>query len=153
MSKLNPYNVPNADVAKVLEDAADLYESEQIEWCTGKWADSRNGVISACAEGAILLARGYHWAEVFSSGGRLIRDDLLITAAYNSLLNHLNEGGDRKLPTIYYWNDRVAGDRRRVKFANGSTTLTEPNRPKAKAQVIEAMKATAKDLRNSEGNS
>jgi hypothetical protein len=134
---LHPYNVSNADVAKVLEDAADLYESEKIEWCTRSWAKLTDVTVSACAEGALLLAMGYNWAEVFSAASRLFSTDLLAQAASDSLLDHLNEGRTVMIDSVYRWNDRM---------------MTR-HPAEAKAQVIEAMKETAKDLRNSEGNS
>jgi hypothetical protein len=150
---LHPYNVPNADVAKVLEDAADLYESEKIEWCTRSWAKNTDGAISACAEGALLLARGYNWATVFNSSRELFSTDLLAHAAHDSLLDHLNEGQAVKLGSVYHWNDKVAGVRTRVELVDGTTVLSRISPAEAKAEVIEAMKETAKDLRNSEGNS
>lgn len=161
MSALNPYNVPNADVAQVLEDAADLYESEKVEWCTRIWASVCDEGLSACAEGAILLARGHEWQTVWSAGSRIFDEDLLAKAANRALLYTVNE--DRlsrdlnEVPYTYRWNDLYIGDRPMVEVEDRSVSGVmvkrqhkgPPDKALAKSEVIEMMKRAAKDLRNS----
>lgn len=155
MSKANPYNVPNADVAQVLEDAADLYESEKVEWCTGLWAkrQERTGVISACAEGAILLARGYDWFAIWDRSATLFDRDLLAQAANVALLKEINRGSTHLWTGVYTWNDQAIGGRHKVKafdaFGHEVERVTAPIPHVAKAEVIEKMKQAAKNLRNS----
>jgi len=53
----------NSEVADVLEKAADLYESEKVEWCKNRWGEPSRGDdgqvwISACAATALGLAAG-----------------------------------------------------------------------------------------------
>lgn len=47
-------------VADVLEKAADLYASEQVEWCAGSWTETIDDgkKLSVCASTAIGLAAG-----------------------------------------------------------------------------------------------
>lgn len=53
----------NAEIAQVLEDAADLYESDKVEWCQNSWGgadpDLNGGVkLTACASTSLGLAVG-----------------------------------------------------------------------------------------------
>lgn len=144
---MNKYRIPNAEVAQILEDAADLYESEQIEWCTGQWARSTPGVkkVSACAEGAILLACGYKWTSVFGHGTMLFDTDIRAKAAHDALLDVVREVSGYH--TVYGWNDHAIGSRELIN-QDGLVVMGPPNASVAKAEVVEAMKEAAKGLRN-----
>jgi hypothetical protein len=117
--------------AEILEKAADLYESEQIDWCQGQayglsWP---KGMVSACAMGAIYLASGYK----IRGGGYVVNNPREVAAhdsfrqgrrAIHELEIFLDPECSR---TVAGWND-------------------QPER--TKEEVIQAMKDCAKDLRN-----
>lgn len=51
-------------MAQVLEDAAQLYEAEKVEWCAGSWGDGEKdgvGPLSVCASTALGMAAGLGW--------------------------------------------------------------------------------------------
>lgn len=144
------------EVAEVLENAARLYRDEKVEWCTGNWVDivdtpdwrvhwnretqfETPGLpLSACAEGALLRACGFDWNQVARypvGADSVLAEDrskgALFKKAQNALLRYIRELTGKGL-SVYGWNDSMnARD-----IENG------------RAQVIEAMEATAKDLRN-----
>lgn len=113
-------------VAEVLEKAAELYESEQYEWCQrtlaqyDKESPSRE-LVSLCASGALAIASGY-W-----DGRETTNTDLtpVYQDAYNALKWAVLEKADGF--TVEGWNDRA-------------------NR--TKQEVIDTMKETAKGIRN-----
>lgn len=111
-------------VAEVLEKAADLYESEQYEWCQMTLAQYDKSpvrqLVSLCASGALAIASGY-W------DGRVTNSDL--TSAYQDAYNALKWAVLEKADgfTVEGWNDRA-------------------NR--TKQEVIDTMKETAKGIRN-----
>lgn len=147
-------NMSNADVAQVLEDAADLYQSEQVEWCSGAWVrfNKDTGVLSACAEGALFLARGYDRATVREELDNLFRKDPLAKAARDALLATIKQDYPGETQ-VHLWNDNRIGGRQPVQVAwdrrDGTRNmLTEPIPAVAKAEVVEAMRRTAKDLCN-----
>ena len=146
--------VTTDQVATVLETAADLYESEQIGWCSGKWVRGTSR-ISACAEGAILLAAGCTATQINRKLDALFKDVPLAGLALKALRSAINQGGLSSC-SVHEWNDTIIGNRMptRVIVREGLEveTLTEPNIPLAKSQVIEALKQAAKDLRNWEGS-
>lgn len=140
--------------ADILERAAQSYEAETVNWCqevwvdpelTGKWAKAEGWAtgsdwkdvpsdaatkINACAMGAMALADGWTWQQNMQfSTEKIIRElgSDQLREAVDALENHL----ELERPSDYYaipgWND-------------------EDDR--TKDEVIEAMKATAKDLRN-----
>lgn len=140
--------------ADILEIAAQSYEAETINWCKEAWVDPAltkkwaravgvNGgwdkvpaeaviQVSACAMGAMALADGWTWQQNMQfSTEKIIRElgSDQLREAVDALEAHL----ELERPTDYYaipgWND-------------------DPDR--TKDEVIEAMKATAKDLRNRE---
>jgi hypothetical protein len=123
----------NDQVADVLERAADLYESEAIEWCKRDWVrrDGDDKVMSACAEGAIYLAAGLPalLTEYVGAGDFNAGDHHEAYRLGESAIACLASSIDPEKTRLYYWNDREAT---------------------SKTEVIEAMKACAKGLRNGE---
>lgn len=144
---------PN-DVADLLEKAADLYESEQIDWCKGSWGTHRTydpdttGVregVFHCAEGALLRAAGYTMDQLIDAQTRFedkkdrnlkierLMNDPLVHAAVVAVDRHEEWG--RQDPSLWYFNDNKLDH-------------TKPS--EAKQQLITIFKNTAKDLRNKE---
>lgn len=145
-------------VAEVLEGAARLYRDEKVQWCSGAWIEvdtsggedqayshwTRDGeyeseglALSACAEGALLRAAGYSWNEVARYTAP-VEDDLLdrpegklFTEARLALARRIRAGTGKIRVSVHWWNDNLIG------------TIGD-----RKAKVIDAMEATAKDLRN-----
>lgn len=158
--------------ADILEKAAESYEAETVNWCQEAWVDpdldgeyahprwwtaietpfglmkdrdwndmpNEAAVrINACAMGALALADGWTWQQNMQLGTELICDKLgsdELKEAIAALRAHVVSIAepDDYLPRpddVPGWNDQ-----------DGRT----------KAEVVEAMKATAKDLRNKEGN-
>lgn len=119
-----------SDIAEILEKAADLYESEQIDWCQHQAFRSKNPLnlrVSACALGAISIASGeYILTDHYVKQGWVTDwPSPLGTApmsmyASQSLKIHLG---------------------RMVHSFNDDPDMT-------KQQVIDAMKECAKELRN-----
>lgn len=145
-------------VAEVLENAARLYRDEKVEWCTGAWVQPNEDKepdwhqkwdqdtqyeapglpLSVCAEGALLHAAGFGWNQIatYTNDKRRLLSTIpesgqLFQLAKGRLALHVRELTGKQT-TVYSWNDKL--DRKDVE---GS-----------KAAVIEAMEATAKDLRN-----
>lgn len=154
--------------ADILETAARSYEAETVHWCqetwvdpdltdeyrepgwwsrkvdglarTPEWRDMPNEAatrINACAMGALALADGWTWQQNMDLGTENICNSLgsdqlreAINALHNRIQATLELGDYEPHPeSVMEWND--SDDR-------------------TKAEVIEAMKATAKDLRNQE---
>jgi hypothetical protein len=120
------------DPAEILEAAADLYESEKIDWCKCNFFNSgetvANGrIISACAWGAIVLAatghEGLAWKYILPGGvgGETVD-------AINNTVSIVNSRLDKKdLVRLPYYNDKIVN---------------------SKQEIIDLFKETAKDLRN-----
>lgn len=109
--------------AETLEKAADLYRSETVDWCQGQWINSDNEQLTVCAEGALLLASGFSVGEIVTLSDTGVSDWMKHhrwNAARMELHVHLNA-------SVFGWNDR---------------------RERTKQDVIDAMEATAKDIRN-----
>lgn len=111
--------------AETLEKAADLYRSETVNWCQDAWVDrgDEGQKLSVCAEGALLLASGFTLEEIdrlSDNGVANFAKKYRWEAARHQLFVHLRRA-------IHDWND-VEG--------------------RTKEEVIDAMEATAKDLRN-----
>lgn len=144
--------------ADILEIAADLYESETVNWCQEAWVNPDltshfEGVytspdwvrdweempneaasqINACVMGALALADGFTWQQNMQLGTENIigvHGSDQLREAVAALDSHLSEQGPEEYPSnIPFWND-----------AEGRT----------KDEVIEAIKETAKGLRNRE---
>lgn len=121
------------EAAQVLEDAADLYESERIDWCTGSWVENGGKVLSMCAEGALMKAAGLKdrtiWAyEKISQ----LRSDTFLRNADNAAYDRYTTARDLVAQhvggvSVTGWNDELAG---------------------GKQGVIETFREVAKDLRN-----
>lgn len=125
------------DVARVLEDAATLYEDEKIEWCTGSWVEKTDRgeveTLSMCAEGALMKAAGLRdsiiWNFQKHSG---LRCDTYLrnqdNAAYDQYAT-ARDLVDRHVGGygVTGWNDERAG---------------------GKQGVIDTFREVAKDLRN-----
>lgn len=144
---------PTVDqVATVLETAADLYESEKIQWCEGDWAKAHGSLanpdtpISACAEGALLLAAGFTAVQVVRRRDLLFAESELAMRSMTALKNTINQGrSDEDHVSVYFWNDTQIGNRKPVVRIDkhGRGTYEDYTAP-----VVEAMKQAAKDLRN-----
>lgn len=150
--------------ADILETAARSYEAETVKWCqeawvdpdltdeyrepgwwsrkveglarTPEWRDMPNEAcikVSACAMGALALADGWTWQQNMDLGTETICNSLgspQLKQAIFALEAHVIRINDERCPNnIPSWNDWE---------------------DRTKAEVIEAMKATAKDLRNQE---
>jgi hypothetical protein len=125
-------NVMAAKVADILEKAADLYESEQVDWCQGGFYNqgenevsvSGRKITSACAWGALILAgfqgdENYAWA---AAGGIPASSFIWKLVEQARLALEANIGD-----SVPYYNDKMST---------------------SKQQIIDRMKNTAKDLRN-----
>lgn len=131
------------DVASILEKAADLYESEQIDWCKGAWGSKTRLKETGqfhCAEGAILRAAGYTMREIIDAqvpdngypGIDRLTNDPGVKEAFRAVAHHLGHMINEDDPKLWTLNDRM--------------DAKEPG--KAKQYLINAFKETAKDLRN-----
>lgn len=141
------------DVAAILEKAADLYESEQIDWCRGAWGspvrshgDIESGSFGHengqfhCAEGAILRAAGYTMQDMLDAqvpnngypGIDRLTNDPGVKEAFRAVAHHLGHMIDEDEPKLWNLNDRMDAE--------------QPD--KAKQYLINVFKETAKDLRN-----
>lgn len=128
-------NFDKATIADVIERAVDLYESEQIEWCQGGFFNARDDdipssahrIISACAWGSLIIAAAAGNSE---NAWDLTCDrvkqmtDPAWTLANLAKMNLEAYLGVSEIPR---YNDEWG---------------------RTKQEVIEAMKGTAKELRN-----
>ena len=131
------------EIAEVLEKAADLYESETVEWCRGdllvtdasKYNERRSigsspmsatKLLSVCAVGALMIAAEVDMVDYYNVAGPYDSDHRarmkLVRTCRQLVVDKMNLGMG-----LEAWNDSVV---------------------KNKATVIEAFKETAKDLRN-----
>jgi len=160
-----------AEVADVLEMAADLYEAEQVKWCMGSWGFSQeDGTRTACASSALALACGLRQGHAamlenvietgMIAGIGLTEPEQL----YLDVRKHVDEKLRWRLPR---WNDLtrteprlnlgliefeiVDGAYRLKTSTKGAPVFTTEAIPvRTKADVIELFKSLAKDLRNEE---
>lgn len=124
------------ETAQVLEDAADLYESEQIGWCTGTWIEKTDRgeveTLSMCAEGALMKAAGFNEQHIHAYGKfALLQTDIYLRDvdrdAFRRYVGAWRIVGETVGYDIPPWNDElVAG----------------------KQDVIDVFREIAKDLRN-----
>jgi hypothetical protein len=137
-------NPTPSETADLLERAADLYESEQIQWCKGNWAtpysENRSGQFH-CAEGVLLRAAGFSWAQVMNAQAKLSSEneddpDIIahmmrlpqIQQAIRAVNGHVVTIEEDEA-WLWHLNDRLAPDT-------------------AKETLIQRFKEAAKELRN-----
>jgi hypothetical protein len=133
-------------VADVLEDAADLYESEQVDWCSGSWTRDEARGLSVCASTALAMACDLPLPVAMAAGGSNLRD-----GGYQRIVRVAGFNSGAVAETELYIQARVVLDDRMPK-AISSVVLWNDSLPwvDGKQQVIEMFKETAKDLRNQE---
>ena len=160
----------NAEVADVLEKAADLYESEQIEWCQGNWQKETlrfpNGsvthfhsgqgaamvlkdlggvekIISMCASGALARAVGIPvvWAQEIEG----FEFRTLGTDERRFLYSLAREAVLKKLRGEST-NPFRPGD----PYLTNNIPQWNDSKARSKQEVIDVFKETAKDLRNAQ---
>lgn len=127
----------NVEVADVLDKAADLYQAEQVEWCSGKWitvvhsGDEAGSLkMSVCAGGAIALAAGMNTQKFFSHhSGCGTAGGILADPNYDRFNEVLNRTSDYLGQPVVSWND-------------------SPATPRSKADTIDMLKRAAKDIRD-----
>lgn len=145
--------ITKADMADVLEKAADLYEAEKYEWCEGAWFVERDNeclalgdpAISVCASTALGLA-----CDLSLSSARDMEN------VYMMLRNvHVGLTVPNDIPFQYtkYFLAREQVDRHLVMRLGADADLPTWNdgghgRDVTKPEVIELFKEIAKDLRN-----
>jgi hypothetical protein len=124
-------NVMVTQVADLLEKAADLYESEEIDWCQGGFynqgedelAISGSKITSACAWGALILAGFQNEYHAWAAAGGITASGTIWKLVEQARVA-LEEGIGESVP---YYNDWEAT---------------------SKQEIIDRMKNVAKDLRN-----
>jgi hypothetical protein len=134
----------NEETADLLERAADLYESEIIDWCNGAWAREHGerhptgGGQYHCAEGALLRAAGYTWEQVL--GATRATENTEEDRVFSLMTQPQIQAAIRAV------KGRQAGD-------DGFLWLWQLNDqllpgPTAKQELIQRFKDAAKELRN-----
>ena len=164
----------NAEVADVLEKAADLYESEQIEWCQGSWQKERTRIVNETGESIA--------AYVQDGEGQLGLPDVKLKV--ERVISMCASGAlARAVGIPVVWAQEIEGfefrtlgtDERRFLYSLAREAVlkklrgesTNPFRPgdpyltnnipqwndskaRSKQEVIDVFKETAKDLRNAQ---
>lgn len=141
-------------MAQVLEDAAQLYQDEKVEWCSGTWGGSDDSGLSVCAATAIGLASGLGW--IVPS----ILEEYTVNAA--SDLASMATGfrvSDVRNPYAMVWSAEADALYRATRSLLDGR-LNEPvpefndaedqddNPVRTKQEIIDLFKDTAKELRN-----
>jgi hypothetical protein len=124
------------DPAEILEAAADLYESEKIEWCKGSFFNNytlaerhSNSVMSACAWGAIIHAA--------TEDDRLsLQFAIGISVLDVHPIQDVRAAINRALEAVQHRLDRIP-------LPDFNDTVVE-----SKQEIIDLFKDTAKELRN-----
>lgn len=132
--------ITNDQVAQVLEDAAELYESEKYDWCQGAYYNgSLNRGISMCASQALRIACGERFLSTsestwFPKTSLLQLDVGLLGAAFRALSRALGSDSEciNHEGVLVSWND----------------ALGSPLIRRTKQEVVDLFKNTAKELRN-----
>lgn len=128
-----PNNLSRDEVADVLEKAADLYQAEQVEWCTNEWITTKAGKLSVCAGGAIALAAGVNAMTFYRAYGgneTLSRTgELALDPNYDKFREVLDRTSFYLGGSVPSWNDN---------------RLT----PRSKSDVIDMFRRVAKDIRD-----
>jgi len=138
--------ITNDRIAEALEKAADLYESEKVDWCQGNYVENAYDPepvrLSVCASQALRMACGEElvWRETdmghFWGPTRVSMNFQLFNAATLSLgLVDQNLGPSNGEGHLITWNDQ----------SNGMYVAEER---RTKQDVIDLFKNRAKELRN-----
>lgn len=156
----------NAEIAQVLEDAADLYESEKIQWCSGSWGGHeltlQNEVrVNACAATSIAMAAGVGVYLVGALDRVIVFPNMgeeHVRRAVEHIVQNINPEWRQRTehnygPGILQWSPRTvqlyfsARDEVEKRI---DTTLPSFNDKygQNKDAVIQLIKETAKELRN-----
>jgi hypothetical protein len=127
----------------ILERAADILESEQVEWCQGRYFnisdDPTKAPISACALGAVRIAG----IQVMGATGVSMAG---LTTHAPDWLGEVESEIDAILEV--YLNTKLPGQQPED-FPDWGGVATYNDVPeRTKAEVIEVFKQVAKDLRN-----
>ena len=152
----------NSEVADVLEKAADLYESEKIEWCSGRWVghhlrEDGSAMMSACAATSLGMAAGLGHDLVGLIDTLVFKDGATDEGVRRYVENTLDEGFVSRTSVLNYTprDVRLYAQARgvveeRIIESYGGSTLPNFNDSVrgSKTAVIELFKETAKDLRN-----
>lgn len=126
-------------IAEALEKAADMLESEEVQWIRGDFEeelDPIKGRWGYCAMGALCKASGENWRRqhpVAEEALQYIKPyviGLVMEAARHDTCN------PDILPSIEEWN------------AESALLMFNDRIVEGKEQVIEVMKLAAKDVRN-----
>lgn len=163
----------NAEVAQVLEDAADMYESEKVEWCKNTWG-SMDGVtatgrvgMTACAATSLGMAAGLGLQVAGVIDGmplNYLNNDEDLTRYFNSLLEERLSMAWVQQMTNNYGYEAVLGftpeavrlydkarrevEKRILTFGSNSLPNFNDGLNGTKQVIIDLFKETAKDLRN-----
>lgn len=119
----------NTEIADVLDRAADMYESEKVEWCQRSWGEKDRATgqaLSMCASTAIYAAAGFDMLMSGTAKDDARQSPQLGQAVEGHMLKYLGIHPGFGIPS---WND--------------SHVYT-------KQQVIDAFKDAAKELRNAD---
>jgi hypothetical protein len=137
---ITPITPPNKlsrdEVADILEKAADLYQAEQVEWCTNKWITTKAGRVTVCAGGAIALAAGVNVTTFYGAYGSgdiletsLSRGEMAMDPNYEKFREVIDRTSAYLGDPVPSWNDN---------------RLT----PRSKSDVIDMFRRAAKDIRD-----
>ena len=122
----------NERIAEVLEKAADLLESEELIWGKGDYDD---GMKTVCSMGALCRASGEKWTDLHP----------LATAAAEPMKVYLVD----KVVDVVRKESTPGAVVDPNKWCAVSIVITYNDRiAQDKAEMIEAMKLAAKDVRN-----
>lgn len=130
-----------ARMAEILEKAADLYESETIDWCQNQNFSPGTEKVSACAQGAIYLAMGTH---------RIRTTEIYYYGHYDGRLAYTMKAAEPCRPTE--WSKRLSEAELVIHKLGQALKTHVPSFNdmvgRTKQEVIDMMKDTAKELRN-----
>lgn len=144
-------------LAEVLEKAADLYESETVDWCQGKWGrlDADTGVLSLCASSALAVACGLTQSEAedleawiqFNNTDKSVA----VPAGYRGIAPQITTYIRARQHLDQVLSERAVG----AEAAHTGLIVTTPwwndnHVTLTKAEVVETFKDVAKDLRNAQ---
>lgn len=120
--------VSDAQVADLIEKAADAWESGAIGWCRGRFADRRvpETATRVCSWGGLMRA-AHGQADATVRDWLEARHEPVVLRALSAIEDHLSASGRDHGGSLATWNDFLAKDEQ---------------------HVIEVFKETAKDLRN-----